>query len=217
MNQVIVGRLGGFGDYPDLAEVSARLDNSFIAHEIGEVNWNQYPYKPSVAFKIAYDDNEIFIRFYVREERVKAEKSSDNQMVCEDSCVEFFVSPEVDGTYYNFEFNTIGTTLLGFGTGRNDNTLADTSVVSGIRRLSSAGSTPFTERGDIKEWTLTVAIPLETFFRHKIKDLPGKSFRANFYKCGDLLSVPHYLTWNRVETEKPDYHRPEYFGILRFE
>jgi hypothetical protein len=51
---------------------------------------------------------------------------------------------------------------------------------------------------------------------HKIKELKGKTFRANFYKCGDMLSVPHYVTWNPVGTKKPDYHQPAYFGLLKF-
>ena len=41
-----------------------------------------------------------------------------------------------------------------------------------------------------------------------------KTMRANFYKCGDQSTVVHYSTWNPVETEKPDYHRPEFFGKI---
>jgi hypothetical protein len=40
---------------------------------------------------------------------------------------------------------------------------------------------------------------------------------ANFYKCGDDTSKRHYLSWNPVKTAKPDFHRPEYFGILNFQ
>jgi len=54
------------------------------------------------------------------------------------------------------------------------------------------------------------------FFHHKVKNLKGKTFRANFYKCGDMLTVPHYVTWNPVGTENPDYHQPKYFGLLKF-
>ncbi|MDE6269894.1 MAG: hypothetical protein K2M12_03440, partial [Muribaculaceae bacterium] len=45
----------------------------------------------------------------------------------------------------------------------------------------------------------------------------GKQLRANFYKCGDLLSTPHFLSWNRVDTPHPDFHRPEYFGAIKFD
>jgi hypothetical protein len=78
------------------------------------------------------------------------------------------------------------------------------------------GTEPFAEIKGDNRWALTMAIPLETFFHHEIGDLRGKSFRANFYKCGDKLSNPHYVTWNPIGTEKPDYHRPEHFGKLKF-
>lgn len=203
--------------YPDLAEVSARLDNLVPWHPIGEVNWDEFPYRPSVSFNIAHDNNEIFIKYRVKEHRVKAEKTADNEMVCEDSCVEFFVSPEEDGSYYNIEFNSIGTCLMGYGTGRSDNRVADISVLSGIRRLSTLGDLPFGEKEGLQEWSLTVAIPVRSFFGHNTGTLSGKTMKANFYKCGDMLSVPHFVTWNRVDTKSPDYHRPEFFGTLLFE
>ena len=40
--------------------------------------------------------------------------------------------------------------------------------------------------------------------------------RANFYKCGDLTKHEHYISWNSVECEEPDFHRPEYFCELIF-
>ena len=35
-------------------------------------------------------------------------------------------------------------------------------------------------------------------------------------KCGDDLTVPHFLSWNPIKTEKPDFHRPEFFGTVKF-
>ncbi|MDD4871084.1 MAG: carbohydrate-binding family 9-like protein [Kiritimatiellae bacterium] len=201
---------------PALAEISARLDELNPKQKIDIINWASFPYKPEVRFIMAYGVNEIYLKFYVREKNTKAEKNENNQMVCEDSCVEFFVSPVDDGLYYNFEFNPIGTTLLGCGTGRHAIVWAPSIHIDRIRRLASMGNVTFPEiKGDNK-WTLTVAIPFEVFFKHNIRSIKGKSFRANFYKCGDKLSAPHYVTWNPVKTEQPDYHRPEYFGLLKF-
>lgn len=39
--------------------------------------------------------------------------------------------------------------------------------------------------------------------------------KANFYKCGDGLTVPHYLSWSPIVTEKPDFHRPEFFNQIK--
>ena len=216
MKTIKVKKLNAEKTYPAMAEVSARLDEMGEGHSVETVNWEKFPYKPEVKFNIAWGDREIYIKYYVRETNVKAEKTVTNEMVCEDSCVEFFVSPSDDGIYYNLECNPIGTVLMGSGHGRHDGVRADASVISGIRRLATMGAEPFAEiSGDIR-WSVTMAIPLETFFQHEIGDLRGKSFRANFYKCGDKLSNPHYVTWNPIGTEKPDYHRPEYFGRLKF-
>lgn len=203
-------------EIPDLDEVSEALDKQTEKLQISTLNWKGYDYKPDVKLSIAYSDREIFLKYYIKEDYFKAEKTEPNQMVCEDSCVEFFVSPEDDGIYYNLEFNGIGTILLGTGTGRADSKRADPAIISRIRRKSSVGNKPVTEKTGKFEWSITIAIPVDVFFHHKIGDLKGKTFRANFYKCGDMLSVPHYVTWNPVGTENPDYHRPEYFGMLKF-
>jgi hypothetical protein len=216
MLTIEVKRLKNDSDIPAMDEVSDLLDALGEGHTIGTLNWDGYPYKPEVRFNIAWGRREIYIKYYVREGHVKAEKTATNEMVCEDSCVEFFVSPADDGLYYNFEFNPIGTALMGSGHGRYDSTRAKPALVDSIRRLTTMGNQPFAEiSGDIS-WSVTLAIPLETFFHHKIDDLEGKSFRANFYKCGDKLTNPHFVTWNPVGTERPDYHRPEYFGVLKF-
>jgi hypothetical protein len=131
--------------------------------------------------------------------------------------VEFFVSPDADGVYYNFEFNPIGTCLLGKGTGRADSKVVDPEYISKIRRLSTLGTTPFDEKTGEQYWELTVAIPVEAFAGKEVGPLAGREFKANFYKCGDKLTKPHYLTWNPVGTPNPDYHRPEFFGTIRFE
>jgi len=217
LNRIRVVKLEYGEDLPVLADVSARLDDLSEKHHIDIVNWATTNYKPEADFKIAYGSKEIYLKYYVREEYVKAEKTGINQDVYEDSCVEFFVSPSDDGIYYNLEFNSIGALLFGSGTGRDNRRRIDPSIAGKVRCLPSLGNEPFPERHGQQEWSLTVAIPLTVFFRHKIENLEGSEFRANFYKCGDALTEPHYLTWNPVRSEEPDFHRPEYFGIINFE
>jgi hypothetical protein len=202
--------------FPGMEEISVQMEDKFQKHHIDTINWKDYSYKPEVSFSIAYGEKEIYLKYYIKEDYFKAEKDETNQMVCEDSCVEFFVSPEDDGKYYNFEFNGIGTCLLGTGTGRENSTRSNPAIIEKIRRITSVGSEPVEEREGEFEWTITIAIPYEVFFHHKVGNLQGKTFRANFYKCGDMLKVPHYVTWNPVGTENPDYHQPRYFGLLKF-
>ena len=202
--------------FPGLEEISTWLENNGKKLQINTISWEGNNYKPEAEVAIAYSDNEIFLKYYVSEHHFKAEKTETNQNVFEDSCVEFFVSPEDDGIYYNLEFNGIGTCLMGVGTGRADRPRVNPEIISKIRRLSSAGVEPVKEIEGRFSWTLTIAIPFDVFFKHSVKNLKGKTFNANFYKCGDKQNVPHYVTWNKVETEKPDFHQSKYFGILKF-
>ncbi len=202
--------------YPDLNEISERLDGLKTRIPLGEINWKNFPYRPDVGFSIGYTKNELLLKYHITEQYFKAEKTQTNQMVCEDSCVEFFVLPGNDEIYYNLEFNGIGTCLMGAGTGRQNNIRISPEIIATIRRLTSLGKEPVTERQGKFSWTITIAIPFQVFLHHEIKDPGGKIFRANFYKCGDKLRIPHYITWNPVGTEKPDFHQPSFFGLLRF-
>jgi hypothetical protein len=203
-------------DFPRLEDISARLDEQKEKLLIDAINWKEYNYKPEVILSIAYSDHELFLKYLIKENYFKAEKTDSNQMVCEDSCVEFFVSPQDDGIYYNMEFNAIGTCLFGAGTDRASNERVKPEIISKIRRLTTAGRKPITGRSGEFVWAITIAIPFDVFFLHQIKNLNSKTFRVNFYKCGDKLEVPHYVTWNPVGTEKPDFHQSEHFGLLKF-
>jgi hypothetical protein len=41
--------------------------------------------------------------------------------------------------------------------------------------------------------------------------------RGNFYKCGDSLSVPHFLSWQPIDNPTPNFHLEKFFGELDFE
>ena len=67
-------------------------------------------------------------------------------------------------------------------------------------------------------WELVLSIPLELVEKlWGVKANSGTWFRANFYSCGDETPLPHYASWNPVETESPDFHRPEFFGNVIIE
>jgi len=203
-------------DYPGLDDISERLDSLHSGNAIDVLNWESFDYKPDVKFSMAYTRHEILLKYYVTEKWFKAEKTETNQEVYEDSCVEFFVAPSDDGIYYNFELNAIGTCLMAAGTERSNRTRLAPGIISTIRRQGSSGVNSISEKSGEYSWTITIAIPFTVFIHHEVKELKGRIFRANFFKCGDKLRVPHFLTWNPVGTEKPDFHRPEYFGLVKF-
>lgn len=181
-------------------------------------DWEKdYPYKPDVKFRIAHSGDRIFIEYNVEEDSVRAVAQSDNGRVWEDSCCEFFVSPSSDNTYYNIETNCSGKVLIEHGAGRGNREHAPLDTVATVERWSSLGSEPFDEKQGRTAWKMCLVIPVSALFRDNIKSLDGTKMTANFYKCGDKQSKPHFLSWNKIETENPDFHRPEYFGKLSFE
>lgn len=95
--------------------------------------------------------------------------------------------------------------------------MADPAVVATVKRWSSLGDTPFEERVGECTWELALVIPATAFFRHHIDTLDGRVMKGNFYKCGDMLQTPHYLSWSPIRLERPQFHCPQFFGTLRFE
>ena len=216
MNTLKIKKIHFTEDVPSIENISIELDKIGSGNNIELVNWENFSYKPIVKFNIAYTNKELLLKYYVKEKYIKAEKGKNNQMVCEDSCVEFFVTPPDSDEYYNFEFNCIGTCLLAKGHNRNDSHIIDPELINNIRRKSDLGDKIFSERTGDFYWELTIAIPLEIFIKN-ISSLKNKKLKANFYKCGDKLKEPHYLSWNKIDTVEPDFHRPEFFGDLEFE
>lgn len=194
------------------------LDKENVAFQpIATVNWAEYPYKPEVAFRVAHTDDAVLLHYKVTEASVRAKYAEDNGCVWTDSCVEFFSVPAADGIYYNMECNCIGTFLVGAGPERENREHAPQEVMEQVSRWASLGRRPFEERIGECTWEVALVIPYTVFFKHRIETLDGQSVKANFYKCGDELQTPHFLSWNPIRIEKPDFHRPDFFGSLEFE
>ena len=202
----------------EVSSLPKLLDEEKIGFQpVSKVNWNEYPYCPKVEFRVAHTEDAILLHFKVTEASVRARYGEDNGSVWTDSCVEFFSIPAGDGIYYNIECNCIGTVLVGVGPQRNNREHAPADVTVQIQRWSSLGRTPFEERVEEVTWEVALVVPYTVFFKHQITSLDGKEIKANFYKCGDELQTPHFLSWNPIEIEQPDFHRPDFFGTLEME
>lgn len=197
----------------DLDAIVNSLDAKGNRQTIDHANWeNEYPYRPLTAVTVAHSDKYLYLDFFVRCNYMRAVNTEDQSPVSEDSCVEFFVQPSGDGHYWNFEFNCIGTINASRRTGRHDPERLTSDKLARVLRYASCGNRPFCELEGLFTWNLLVAIPL---------DLIGVEFngedlmlKGNFYKCASETSAPHYLSWNPIVSEHPDFHRPEYFGDI---
>ncbi|MGM9792422.1 MAG: carbohydrate-binding family 9-like protein [Candidatus Cryptobacteroides sp.] len=198
-------------------DIPAALSNAEY-HKVAVCNWPEaYPYAPRVEFAAAHSGGRLYLHYRVEEQTSRAAAAGDMGRVWEDSCVEFFCAPQSDSDkYYNIECNCIGKVLLCCGEGRHDRRPVPAQVLSEIQRWSSLGDKPFEEK-PCGKWEVALSIPVKAFFESGLESFDGLKARANFYKCGDLLSTPHFLSLAPIATAQPDFHRPEYFTDIEFE
>ena len=157
------------------------------------LNWPaDWPYKPTVEFRIGLLEDGLRLEWQVDEQSIRALQGVPGGEVYEDSCVEFFFQPSADDPhYYNFEWNAIGNLCVSWRTGRFDPEPAPSGVYDLVHAEASCGDAPFAERPADGPWTLKVCIPAEALWKSGVKTLRGLKARGNFYKCGDGLTVPH--------------------------
>jgi hypothetical protein len=205
---------------PSIKEINHQFDlNQIPFNNIDIINWTNYSYKPDVKFRIAHSEDEIYLQYKVKEKYIRAYYSKDEGSApYKDSCIEFFIIPcPDDSIYYNLELNCIGVGTFGGGSERKNRTRFGGEVLEQIRRESTLGNLGFdTKKGNFN-WQITIAIPKKLFSLSNIGDLSGKCVSANFYKCGDDLPERHYVSWNRINTDKPNFHTPNFFGTICFD
>ena len=195
-------------------EMDIRMEAEAAKDFICEVNWQEYSYKPSAAFRVARSEKHLVIMYDVKGLDLRAASIDDNGPVWEDSCCEFFVSHPSDGTYYNFELNCIGTLLAAKRRSRTDADMFSAGQLARIIRHSSLERKTYDENGKVYVWSTALCIPFD-LIDIDAENLPS-GIKVNFYKCADMTAHPHYLSWNRIEIPSPDFHRPDYFGELVF-
>jgi len=200
----------------NLTETAAIVSENGESDMIENVNWPaQFPYKPLTEFTLLRSDESLFILFNVRGNLLKAVYSDDQSPVHKDSCVEFFCRIPGSEYYTNFEFNCIGTCSASRRKSRTEDVKEfSMAEMQTIKRLPSIGRRAFNEMQGNFEWDLTVEIPF-VLMGIDPANLPV-SIQANFYKCADDTDSPHFVSWNAITTEQPDFHCPQFFGQLDF-
>ncbi len=205
----------------DPAAFSSDFDQKGRPASVSHVSWDTFPDKPEVGIRIGWCRDLLLLKYYVKEREILGTFTQDGSDVYKDSCVEVFLSPENRDYYYNFEFNCLGSCLAQVGPGRSNRSVTGPELLSELKRVPSVGRSPYHRyheglAGEADVWNLMLVIPASLFYREDIQSFQGIRMRGNLYKCGDGLETPHYLSWNPVLSDEPDFHRPEYFGELWF-
>jgi hypothetical protein len=178
--------------------------------EISTYKWTE-GYAPKAYGELIFVEEKGFaLRMTAFEDTPKAVYTKYDEPVYKDSCLEFFVSFNLDnGKYMNFEMNANGAFLSAVRTDRKNKTEID--KLAPLPEVK-----PF--KGD-GFWGVETFFSLDFVEKTAGKSsfARGESFKGNFYKCGDETEIPHFGMWSPVGTENPDFHRPEFFGTLTIE
>lgn len=165
--------------------------------------WKKFKTDIKTTARVVYSDKGLTVRFETDEKPLRATITKDQDGdTCTDSCVEFFFRRADSNNYINVEVNPFGKILMS-----NNN--------PGKRRKRVEYSHDIlktTSRINGKTWALQFFLPFDLIER-EIGAL-GDRFFANFYKCGELTEHRHYACWNPIESAKPQFHLPEFFGEI---
>lgn len=129
--------------------------------------------------------------------------------------MEFFMQREGEDTYRNFECNALGALLAAHRESR-ESFRRLTEEVKTVFRYSSIQHRYEGDR-QLSDWQLYLEIPKAAMGFTAEESLSGQKIRANFYKCGDETATPHYQSWNPIELPNPDFHAPQFFGLLELD
>lgn len=188
--------------------------------KVDEFPWYESGERWRAEARLLYDDEHLYFRMDSWDRHIVGLHTEPNQPVYLDSCAELFIKP---GTapelgYFNFEINCVGTMLLAFGTGRAGRVFVTPELARQVHIWHSIPGPVKYETAEDRFWAVEAVIPFAVMraYTELLPPMPGSEWRGNFQRCADGSSNPQWSCWNRIETERPDFHRPEFFGRLVF-
>jgi len=207
----------------------AKLDGNWaggVWADVKAINVNNYmgkepEHKPKTQAKVLYDDKFIYVIFRVEDNFVRAVAQNYHDNVCRDSCIEFFFTPgtNISLGYFNIEINCGGTMLLHYQPAPNTNiTPISDSDCDKVEIFHTEPKIVEPEKQKPTTWVIEYRLPIDILEKYcsVTRPAPGVIWRANFYKCADKTSHPHWLTWSVVDYPEPNFHLPQFFGTLEF-
>jgi len=182
-------------------------------------------HRPATQVRLLHDGQALGLIFRVEDRYVLARNTEFQSPTHKDSCVEFFVRPRPDRGYFNFEFNAIGTLRLWYvekprkADGSFEKYTEVPKDIASTIEVCASQAEPIREEvpGPVV-WTVSYRVPLALFegFIGPLGALSGHTWHANFYKCADDSSHPHWGYWADIG-DRLDFHQPGCFGEIIFE
>ena len=197
-------------NYEVIARSKSNIDKANLAL-VDKENWSGFRYRPRTTAKLEYIKDKGFqVKLECFESAPLARYKNFMDDVWTDSCMEFFINfaPHKSDLYLNFEMNSAGAWLVGIGPERDNRTVPEAVVKSGIAPKAKVES---------DRWSVKLFIPLEVvkeIYCSDIEITDGYKMKGNFYKCGEDTPLEHYLSWSPIESPHPEFHLPKYFSDM---
>lgn len=193
---------------------------------IGHFHPKSSEHRPLTQARLAWDESALYLIFRVEDRFVRCVHWGYQSDVYEDACVEFFVRPVLEKGYFNFEMNACGQLLCGYV---EDPTRDEKGDFARSERLPGTLGKLIEVRGFFEApqpkeieaplvWTTSCRIPLRVFesYTGPLGELRGQAWRANFNKCAENNSHPHWASWTDIGPDL-NFHQPGRFGSICFE
>ena len=182
-------------------------------------------HRPEVAARLLYDREGIYVHFKIKDRYVRSVHTHHQESVCQDSCAEFFFQPKATPGYLNMEANAGGVFLCSYITdhqrvpgGFAKYRPIDSTWLDRIKVYHSLPAIVDPELTEPVEWHLEYCIPFTLIeaYTGPLGRIAGQVWSANFYKCGDQTSHPHWASWAPIG-EELNFHKPDRFAPITFE
>ncbi|MBL9209188.1 MAG: carbohydrate-binding family 9-like protein [Opitutaceae bacterium] len=190
------------------------------------------PLYPRTQARVLYDDAGLHVFFRVEDRYVRSVITAYQGPVSRDACVEFFLEPDGQRGYLNIEVNAGGTLLMKYHDprlrpGAEESppgyrlVLVPWEEAQHVRVHHSLPKVVDPEITTPVVWHVQYFVPFEILESHfgPLRPLPGRQWRANFYKISAANSHPHRATWAPIppDARAAGFHQPRFFAPIRFE
>jgi hypothetical protein len=210
------------------AEAEGAWDGSFWREQeiIKVCNFREESsdHHPTTRAKLCFDDKNVYVIFVVDDCYVRSIHTEFQGEVWKDSCVELFVQPKEDQGYFNIEVNCGGALRCSYIQDTKRDALGTRKSIPLTEKMGREfriyHSLPSRMEKEITtsvRWVIEYRVPFSVLqhFVGPLEFKQGTEWRANLYKCADESSHPHWAAWSPVAER--NFHRPQDFGILRFQ
>ena len=146
-------------------DIDGRLDETAWkkAAPVGDFhfNWWTSGEKEKTVAKVLWDDTNLYVGYYCYDKHISADVTRRHGPVSRDDCVEVFIAPDTSQvtSYFNFEFNALGTIL-------DRSPHADRSSTwngEGVQVAIDIKGTLNQETDQDTLWTAEIALPFAVF------------------------------------------------------